>query len=128
MRFQLPINRIVTNLLLNRSIYRTMSSNKSVYLVVTKDVPVENQEKWLDMAKELATETWKEDGCIMYTFVKSGDKPTRFFIMEEWASQAHLDAHAVSEHFKRLVPAMDAISEMPAIDFCSDCLPVKRNT
>ena len=103
------------------------SSANSVYLVVTKDVPVENQEKWLKMAKELSSETWKEDGCIMYTFVKSKGNPTRFFILEEWASQAHLDAHAVSEHFKRLVPAMDAISSMPAIDFCGDSLPDRFN-
>lgn len=97
-----------------------MSSRRnSVHLIVTKDVPAECQEQWLRMGDELSTETWKEDGCITYMIVRSRDISTRFYFIEEWASQLHLDAHAASSHFQRLVPQMDAISAMPSIDFCT---------
>jgi NAD(P)H dehydrogenase (quinone) len=102
------------------------SRKNSVHLLVTKDVPLESQEKWLAMGNELATLTWKEDGCLCYTFVRNREVPTRFFIIEEWESQAHLDVHAASEHFQRLVPLMDAISTMPSIDFCTDQLTAER--
>ena len=98
----------------------------SVHVVVTKEVSLEKQEEWLKMADELATETWKEAGCIAYSFVISDSSPTRFFIIEEWASQAHLQAHFETEHFKRLVPLMDGISEMPALDVCKSALSVSR--
>lgn len=59
--------------------------NTSVHVVVTKDVPAENQEKWLEMAHELAKETWKEPGCISYDFVRSkeGEKADRRFVIIE---------------------------------------------
>jgi hypothetical protein len=59
----------------------------SVHVVVTKDVALEHQEKWLDMANELAKETWKEPGCISYDFVRSkmedSDKAERRFVIIE---------------------------------------------
>uniref|UniRef100_A0A7S3LA89 ABM domain-containing protein n=1 Tax=Amphora coffeiformis TaxID=265554 RepID=A0A7S3LA89_9STRA len=98
----------------------------SVHLTVTKDVAAANQEQWLAYATELATETWKEDGCISYDFVRSKDNPERFVIVEEWASQAHLDAHAASLHFQKLVPLMDAISTTIELDVSTKALSKSR--
>jgi len=100
----------------------------NVHLTVTKNVPSENQEEWLNMAHELAKETWKEDGCISYDFVRSVDNPERFVIVEEWESQAHLDAHAATKHFVDLVPKMDAISTTVELDISKKALTVQRGT
>jgi hypothetical protein len=73
----------------NRNIVKTttthISASTSVHVVVTKDVPALNQQKWLEMANELASETWKEPGCVSYDFVRSkqDDKSSRFVIIEE---------------------------------------------
>lgn len=78
------------------------------------------------MAEEIATATWQEPGCRKYSFVRSDSSPTRFLITEVWETQAHLNAHFETEHFKRLVPLMDAISETVSFDLCKDALTVKR--
>lgn len=103
-----------------------MSTSKSVRVIVTKDVPTEKQEEWLGYAHELAKETWKEDGCISYNFVKNLEKKERFVIVEEWESQAHLEAHFATPHFQKLVPIMDGISHTADLDVCSDALTVSR--
>lgn len=101
-------------------------SPQSVRVIVTKDVPAENQQEWLQHAHELAAETWKEDGCISYNFVKNPQKEERFVIVEEWESQAHLDAHFQTPHFQKLVPLMDGMSHTADIDVCTDALTVSR--
>ncbi|KAJ1636964.1 flavoprotein-like protein [Pavlovales sp. CCMP2436] len=75
----------------------------TVHVVVTKDVPEEAQDRWLEMAEVLAHHTWREAGCIKYAFIKSADSPTRFVIVEEWESEAHLLAHFATEHFITLI-------------------------
>jgi NAD(P)H dehydrogenase (quinone) len=93
-----------------------------VNVIVTKEVPVEAQAKWLEMAAEITAATRLEDGCFTYKFVKKSEGKTRFVIVEEWASMAHLEAHFETPHFKRLVPQMDAISTNVSIDVCEDAL------
>ena len=56
-----------------------------------------------------------------YTFVKSNSSETRFYVVEEWETQGHLDLHFASDHFKRLIPELDAISTTPGFDVCTDC-------
>lgn len=99
-----------------------MSDSSAVHVIVVKDVPSDSQREWLEMANELSRFTWKEAGCLAYTFIRSASESTRFFIVEEWESKSHLEAHFETEHFKRLVPKMDAISSTINIDQCSVAL------
>lgn len=96
----------------------------SVHVVVTKSVPKENQQRWLEMANELSEATWKEEGCITYYFLQQ--EGNRFLIVEEWESMPHLEAHFKTEHFTRLVPLMDGISETLNLDVCKNALQVQR--
>jgi NAD(P)H dehydrogenase (quinone) len=107
----------------------TAAAAKSVYVTVTKDVPLESQELWLSQyAHELATETWKESGCISYNIVRSNDVSDRFVIAEEWQSQGHLDAHFQTPHFQKLVPLMDAMSTTVSLDVSTNALTVSRES
>jgi len=49
---------------------------------------------------EMAAETAKEDGCIHYRFYQDVEFPDRFHVYEEWESDAHLAAHAASDHMQ----------------------------
>jgi quinol monooxygenase YgiN len=44
--------------------------------------------------------TRKEAGCLNYDLHLSQDDPTLFLFYENWASKAHLDAHAQSAHIQ----------------------------
>lgn len=59
--------------------------------------------------------------------MKNPQKDDRFVIVEEWESQAHLDAHFQTDHFQKLVPLMDGMSHTVDIDVCSDALTVRRD-
>eukprot|EP00471_Norrisiella_sphaerica_P003372 CAMPEP_0184480190 /NCGR_PEP_ID=MMETSP0113_2-20130426/1671_1 /TAXON_ID=91329 /ORGANISM="Norrisiella sphaerica, Strain BC52" /LENGTH=652 /DNA_ID=CAMNT_0026858501 /DNA_START=107 /DNA_END=2065 /DNA_ORIENTATION=- len=87
-----------------------VKKSTSVRLVVTIDVPPENQAEWISKAKELSEETWKEDGCLFYKFLKGKASKSRFLVVEDWASRKHLERHSASAHFQKIVPAQGAIS------------------
>uniref|UniRef100_A0A7S2YQD0 ABM domain-containing protein n=1 Tax=Entomoneis paludosa TaxID=265537 RepID=A0A7S2YQD0_9STRA len=106
---------------------KNSSSKEHVHVTVTKDVPPEKQSEWLAMAETLAEETWKEDGCVSYNFVRSNENPNRFVIVEEWESQSKLDAHFSTPHFTRLVPLMDDMSTTVQLDVSHKCLSVERH-
>ena len=55
----------------------------------------------------LVAPTHKEKGCICYNLHQSGEDKAKFMFYEQWASQAALDEHMQSEHFK----AMQAATE-----------------
>ena len=107
---------------------KKVTSSIHVHVTVVKDVPSDKQQEWLAMAKELASETWKEDGCISYEFVRSSTTENRFVIVEEWESQAHLDAHFQTAHFIKFVPLMDGISETVTLDVSQKALDIPRTT
>ncbi|KAJ1459733.1 hypothetical protein M885DRAFT_613334 [Pelagophyceae sp. CCMP2097] len=94
----------------------------AVFLVIKKSVVAASQARWLEMAKDLAAASRQEAGCLFYDFVRVGTDATDFRIVECWASEAHLAAHAASPHFVMLIPLMDAISGTPEFQKGSDAL------
>ena len=53
---------------------------------------------------EMIEPTRREPGCIRYDLVRSlkGENYTEFVFLEEWESEAALDAHARTPHFQAL--------------------------
>ena len=127
--FRTPTNKKIPSVIFCHSLVFECANQKicrSKSTTVVKDVPEDKQQKWLEMAKELASETWKEDGCISYDFVRSTEKQNRFVIVEEWESQSHLDAHFNTPHFQTLVPLMDGMSETVELDVSQKALTISR--
>ncbi len=58
--------------------------------------------------KELVEKTRQEVLCISYDLFTDQKDPGHFIFIEEWPDQAALDAHCASEHFRRLVPLINA--------------------
>lgn len=56
-----------------------------------------------------------EDGCLQYDMHIHTDDPKTFLFYERWESQAHLDAHMQTEHFKTAIDAIE-LTEEPLIE------------
>jgi quinol monooxygenase YgiN len=52
-----------------------------------------------------------EPGCLQFTVHRSLDDPSTFFLYEQYESEAAFDAHAASDHVRRLV-LDDAINRL----------------
>ena len=62
---------------------------------------------------ELVRLTRGEPLCLAYELFEDHKQPGHFIFIEEWPDQAALDAHCASEHFRRLVPQIDACQTKP---------------
>ena len=59
--------------------------------------------------RELIEATHKNDkGCVEYRLYTDPKETGAFIFIEEWETQAALDSHAASEHYKRLIPHVRA--------------------
>lgn len=50
----------------------------------------------------LIAPTRAEDGCILYELMQNNSEPTDFTFVEEWTSDAALDAHLKTRHLQEL--------------------------
>lgn len=63
----------------------------------------EDADKAEALLRELRAASRTEDGVIAFEIARSQDQPNSFALWEEYADRAGLEAHAATEHFKRLV-------------------------
>src|SRR5688572_17004649 len=60
--------------------------------------------------------TRAEDGCLLYELMQNGADPTDFTFVEEWSTEAALDAHLESAHLQALrSKAADLLAAPPDI-------------
>lgn len=64
------------------------------------------------VATELVELSRKDKGCIAYDLFESSTVDNHMMICETWASEADLERHMESEHFKKYVPLIQEISTM----------------
>jgi quinol monooxygenase YgiN len=70
-------------------------------------------EETLEELTVLIGPTRAEDGCIVYELMQNNDDPTDFTFLEEWESDATLDAHLESEHVKHFQSRADELLAAP---------------
>ena len=75
-----------------------------VRVVAPNYIKSEHIEAVEPLYREMIAATRKEKGCIEYRLHTKKDEPGLYVFIEEWASQADLDNHIASEHFKRIIP------------------------
>jgi len=73
-------------------------------------------EDYLEMAKEVVSETRKEEGCITYTLFEDVNDPTIITVLEEWVNEEAINQHNKSEHVLKLVPGLRALRESTEIN------------
>lgn len=68
----------------------------------------------IDQVRELLLEliepTRREAGCITYELLQNRDDAADFTFVEEWASDAALDAHAVSDHLRDMRAKLEGLT------------------
>lgn len=60
--------------------------------------------------EELVEKTKQEELCLEYDLFVDQDQPGHFIFIEKWPDRKALSIHCNSEHFQRLVPAIDKYS------------------
>jgi len=63
----------------------------------------EDADKAEALFRELRAASREEEGVISFEIARSQDPANSFALWEEYADRTALEAHAMTEHFKRLV-------------------------
>jgi quinol monooxygenase YgiN len=81
--------------------------------VIARSVARKGKEKQLrELLRGMLAPTRAESGCNVYELHESNSKG-RFYFYEIWESQAALDHHAASAHFKHLEQAIGELIQEP---------------
>ena len=67
--------------------------------------------KFLEIFNANVPKVRQESGCIDYKLHQDNDDPAVFIFYETWESQAYLEKHMNSAHFKSYVSAVDGLLE-----------------
>ena len=81
--------------------------------VIARSVSRKGRESELrELLQGMLAPTRAESGCKLYELYES-DSKGRFYFYEIWESQAALDQHAASAHFKHLEQAIGELIQEP---------------
>jgi quinol monooxygenase YgiN len=84
--------------------------SKTTIRVVARVVALPDQvEEVKSVLLGLIEPTRKEEGCIVYELLQNQADPTDFTFVEEWESQALLEAHLASAHIEEAKSQMDGL-------------------
>lgn len=61
----------------------------------------------------LLSPTREEEGCINYDLHQDLEKPTHFFLYENWTDKRFLDKHLESSHLQAFFEQQDALFAAP---------------
>jgi quinol monooxygenase YgiN len=84
-----------------------------VRVIAPNYIKPENRKAAEPLYREIIAATRKEEGCIEYRLFVNPNDPELYVFIEEWTSQAALDKHMASEHFRRIIPQIDALKSKP---------------
>lgn len=73
-------------------------------------------EEYLTLARELVTETNKEEGCISYALHEDINDPTIVTMIEKWVDEEAIEQHNSSEHVRKIVPGLRKLRESTEIN------------
>ena len=83
-----------------------------VNVIAKADIKLENIDKAIELYRELAKATRKEEGCIKYDIIQNLQDKNFLIVVEEWESEGYLKAHFNTEHFVRLVPEIGKLANV----------------
>mgnify|MGYP003344700505 CR=1 FL=1 len=81
----------------------------TVSVIVRIQLSAESAPAYAEAAKAVVAATRQEDGCEWYGIASDVTDPYVVWISEQWASQAHLDAHLRAPHVAALLEACAAL-------------------
>lgn len=91
-----------------------------IKIVVKNLVKEEKICEFQEIVRELVEKSSAEEGNIFYSINVSTENPRLFAFIECWRDQAALDLHNSSEHFRRIVPAIQELCEESSAEFFTE--------
>jgi quinol monooxygenase YgiN len=80
---------------------KSVGGEGAVCLNVMYTIRAGHEEEAVDDLRNLAAETQKEPGNLMYLIHRSVEDPRKFLIYEQYRSQAALETHLAKDYFQR---------------------------
>jgi quinol monooxygenase YgiN len=76
----------------------------TVHVIAIFYAEIGKEDDMESVLREMIEPTRHEEGCLRYDLLRSlkGENYVEFVFVEEWASEAALDAHAETEHHRQL--------------------------
>jgi quinol monooxygenase YgiN len=91
-------------------------SGKIVQVVARVTAKSEKASEVASILRELVGPTRKETGCVSYRLFQNNSDPADFVFIEEWASDAAIDAHLGMAHLHAAIgKAMPHLTKAPDI-------------
>lgn len=82
-----------------------------IKIIAEKFIKEESQAEVNALYAELSKAAEQEVGCVSYQLFVNEEDSTHYVMIEEWVDQACLDAHFATEHFKRIIPQINALAQ-----------------
>jgi quinol monooxygenase YgiN len=79
---------------------------------VTLSAASENREGLIALLRKTMVASSAEPGCVTYRFTADFDDPLRFHLVELWASEADLLAHAKGAPFRNFLAELPALGKV----------------
>jgi quinol monooxygenase YgiN len=84
-----------------------------VVVVVTLQSKAGKEDEMAAALTAGSPETHAEDGCLVYAMHQNVEDPSKFAIVESWASQAHLETHLALPKVQEMIGTLDGLADGP---------------
>lgn len=85
----------------------------NIRVVARIEAQPDKVEEVRELLLALVDPTRKEAGCVTYELLQNLKRPTDFTFVEEWTSEAALEAHSKSAHLQAVGPKLQSIITAP---------------
>ena len=91
-----------------------------IKIVAKKLVKEGKVQEFKEIVGELVEKSLAEEGNVFYSINVSTKNPRMLAFIECWRDQEALDIHNATEHFQRIVPAINELCEESSAEFFKD--------
>ena len=91
-----------------------------IKIVAKKLVKEGKVREFKEIVGELVEKSLAEEGNVFYSINVSTKNPRMLAFIECWRDQEALDIHNATEHFQRIVPAINELCEESSAEFFTD--------
>lgn len=91
-----------------------------IKIVAKKLVKEGKVQEFKEIVGELVEKSLAEEGNVFYSINVSTKNPRMLAFIECWRDQEALDIHNATEHFQRIVPAINELCEESSAEFFTE--------
>jgi quinol monooxygenase YgiN len=84
------------------------------HVVVKEGLEKEFETLFIELRKQIGK---YENGCLLYSLLKSRSKPRAYIVQEQYRDEGSLDEHQTSNHGKTYFPKMRAVLESIEVEY-----------